>query len=98
MSSTIFMEKANDDEYKIHTSIPMKSTVVKFKPGVEFDEVTNDGSVARSLITFEGDNKLVHTQKRDKTVTIIREFSETDLVMTMQCETVEAKRYFKVIE
>lgn len=61
------------------TESTFKSQELKFKLGEEFDEVTLDGRDVKSVITLEGDNKLVHIQKGDKPVTIIREFGPTEM-------------------
>ena len=41
----------------------LKSSELSASEGVEFDEETLDGRKSRSLITAEGENKLVHVQK-----------------------------------
>jgi len=61
-----------------------KTTDIKFKLGQEFDEETGDGRKAKSTITLEGGNKLVHKQKVGAdTLSIIREFSDDEMKMTL---------------
>lgn len=68
----------NDGEYTLSTSSTFKNTVIKFKPGVEFDEETPDGRPVKSTITFDG-NKMLHAQKGEKTTTIEREYSAKEM-------------------
>lgn len=70
----------NGDEYTFSTSSTFKNTVIKFKEGVEFDEETLDGRKIKSVITFEGENKMIHDQKGEKGHIIYRNFTETELI------------------
>lgn len=65
------------DEYILKSTSSVKNTEVRFKPGVEFDEVTADNRKVKSTFTFENENKLVQIQKGDTTSEFIREFTET---------------------
>jgi fatty acid-binding protein 3, muscle and heart len=97
VSSTCYLEKKGENDYEFHTQSTLRSFVVKFKPGEEFEEVTMDGRKVKSTITFDGDNKLVHVQNCDKPSTILRQFSDTELVVTMIFEDFKAKRFFKTV-
>ena len=52
----------NGDEWTFTTISTLKTTVIKFKVGEEFEEETIDGRKVRTTITVEND-KLVQTQK-----------------------------------
>lgn len=67
-----------DGVYTLKTSSTFKSTEIKFKLGEEFDEETADGRKVKSTCTLEG-NKLIQVQKGDKTTTIEREFTPTEM-------------------
>jgi fatty acid-binding protein 3 len=55
-----------------------------------------DGRQVKSVITLEA-NKMVHEQKGDKPQTIVREFSESELVLTCEMGDIKCKRVFKAI-
>ena len=57
----------------------MKTTEIRFKIDEEFDESRMDGKTVKTVVVMDGDNTMVQTQKGDKEVKIIREFSETHL-------------------
>lgn len=71
-----------DDTYTLTTTSTFKSNVLKFKLEKEFDEVTLDGRKVKSIITLH-DNKLIQEQKGDMPTTIIREFTENQLITTL---------------
>jgi len=96
VSPTVFLEK-NGDDYSFHTVSTFKTSIIKFKLGVEFDEETLDGRKVKSTITFTDNNTLLQTQKTDKVSTIVREFGETELTVTCTYGDVVCKRSYKVV-
>merc|ERR1712212_135330 len=50
------------DVFTLEAVSTVKSTKIQCKFGEEFDEKTADGREVKSVITLEGDNKLVHKQ------------------------------------
>ena len=66
------------DEYTMKTTSTFKSSEIKFKPGVEFDEETPDGRKVKTVITVDGD-KMSQIQKGDKDTIIEREFTPTEM-------------------
>lgn len=78
VSPTVHLEK-NGDEYSYHTVSTFKTTVLKFKLGEEIDEETLDGRKVKSVFTLNG-NTLSQVQKTEKTSTIVREFSDTEMI------------------
>lgn len=95
VSPTVYLEK-NGDEFSFHTVSTFKSTVIKFKLGEEFDEETLDGRKVKSVCTLNG-NTLSQVQKTDKTSTIERVFSETEVVVTCVYGDISCKRWYKVV-
>lgn len=70
------------DEYTLSSSSTFKNVVVKFKPGVEFDQETPDGRKVKATITVDG-NTLREVQKGadGKVTTIDRTFSDDEIKM-----------------
>merc|ERR1712212_378586 len=77
-----------DDEWLMKTSTTLKNTEIKFKLGVEISETTFD---------MEGDDKLVQIQKaaKGKDCKFVRQFTDTEMIMTSECEGVVSKRIYK---
>lgn len=90
-----YVELSKDgDEYTFNTVSTLKSFTIKFKLGEEFEEETPDGLKVMSVITLDG-NKLIHIRTCDKPQTIIREFTDTDLIITMTVNNITCKRFYK---
>lgn len=87
----------NGDEFTLNTTSTFKSTQIKFKLGVEFEEETADGRMVKTVMTMDG-NKLVQEQNKggEKASTIIREFTATDMTATMTIGNVKCTRWYKV--
>ena len=71
--------KKEGDVYTFTTSSTFKTSSITFKLGEEFDEETLDGRKVKSVCTMDG-NKLVQEQKGDKPSTIVREFTDSELI------------------
>lgn len=84
--------------YTLKSSSTFKNTVTTFKLGEEFDEETPDGRKVKSVITQDGDNKLVHIQKGDKESKIVREFSKELCTMTLSIDDIVCTRVYKAQE
>jgi len=75
----------NDDQWSIKTSTTFKTTEIKFQMGKEFDEETADGRICKSTITMDEENKMLHSQTcKGQTLTILREFTPEEMVMTLE--------------
>ncbi|KAK9504907.1 hypothetical protein O3M35_009077 [Rhynocoris fuscipes] len=85
-------------EYTFKHSSTFKDTIMKFKIGEETEQETPDGRKVKTIVTVEGDNKLVEVQKGDKQVTIIREFSKDQVKMTYKVNDVVCTRIYQVIQ
>merc|ERR1712141_353263 len=86
-------------KWKMVTSTSLKSIVLEFELGKEFEEDTTDGRKCKTTVTKEGDNKLITKQKAQKSgqknVTVIREFTDTGIHVQMICEDVTSVQFFK---
>ncbi|CAD6996438.1 probable fatty acid-binding protein [Ceratitis capitata] len=88
--------KQDGDNYTFTTTSTFKTSTINFKLGEEFDEETLDGRKVKSVITLDG-NKLVQEQKGDKPSTIIREFTDNELVTTLTINNVKSVRVYKAV-
>ncbi|XP_054746566.1 probable fatty acid-binding protein [Anastrepha obliqua] len=95
VSPTVELKK-DGDNYSFTTTSTFKTTTVNFKLGEEFDEETLDGHKVKSVFTLDG-TKLVQEQKGDKPSTIIREFTNSELVTTLTLNDVKSVRVYKAV-
>lgn len=86
----------NGDEYTLTSQSTFKNTAITFKLGEEFEEETPDGRTVKTVITQDG-NKLVQVQKGQKETTIIREFNEDEVKMTLTVDDIVCTRIYKAI-
>jgi fatty acid-binding protein 3 len=84
----------DDDTYSLKTTTAIKNSEIKFKLGEEFEEARMDGKNVKTKIVADG-NKLIQTQFGDKEVTIIREFTPTELIATCKVGDVTSVRTYK---
>jgi len=82
------------DTYSMKTTTAIKNSEIKFKLGEEFEEARMDGKNVKTKIVADG-NKLIQTQYGDKEVSIIREFTPTDLITTCKVGDVTSVRTYK---
>lgn len=95
INATCYLVK-NGDEFEYHTDSTFKSTVVKFKLGVEAEQETLDGRKVLTTYTLDG-NTLKQTEKGDKKSELVRVFSDTEMVATCVYGDVTCKRVYKVV-
>lgn len=97
MKPTVEIIANSDGSYLINTYSKLKNTTLRFKPGVEFDEETMDGRMAKSIVTVEG-NKIIHTQRiGDGVSQTIREFNGDEMKATFTCDGVTSVRTYKKV-
>ncbi|XP_076256723.1 fatty acid binding protein isoform X2 [Rhynchophorus ferrugineus] len=85
------------DEYVLTSNSTFKNVVLKFTPGVEFDQETPDGRKVKATITVDG-NTLKEVQKADgKVTTIDRTFSDDEIKMVMTVGDITATRIYKLM-
>ncbi|KAG5680733.1 hypothetical protein PVAND_010223 [Polypedilum vanderplanki] len=92
---TVYLVK-DGDEYSFHTDSTFKNTVMKFKLGEEFENETLDGRKVQTVITLDG-NTMTQVEKGEKKSVIVREFSDSEVVVTCEYDGVVSKRWYKVV-
>merc|ERR1711935_519085 len=102
MVSTPTMDITNTgNNWKMVTATTLKSMTLEFEMGVTFDESTTDGRTCKTTVTMEGDNKMITSQKAQKSgqkdVKVIREFSDKGIAVQMICEDVISVQFFERI-
>ncbi|CAG9854311.1 unnamed protein product [Phyllotreta striolata] len=96
VSPVVDLQK-DGDEYVLSSVSTFKNVVVKFTPGVEFDQETPDGRKVKATITIDGN--VLHEVQKDaagKETTIDRTFTEDEIKMVMSCNGVTATRIYKI--
>ena len=63
-----------------------------FLPGKFYWELWDGNGLCKSVVTFEG-NKMIHKQKGTRDITVTREFSESEMTMTICVDGLVAKVY-----
>lgn len=94
VSPTVEISIADDGSMIIKTVSTFKTSQIQFKLGEEFDETRMDDVQTKSLVVQDG-NKLIHTQKADVPVEIIREFDGDKMIATCKCKDVVCVREYK---
>ena len=84
----------NGDEYTLKTSSLLKTTIIKFKLGEEFDEQRLDGVKVRSTVTLNG-NVMTHVMKGKPDSVIVREFNGNELKTVCTVNNVSCTRLYK---
>ncbi|CAG9854310.1 unnamed protein product [Phyllotreta striolata] len=95
VSPVVDLQK-NGDEYVLSSVSTFKNVILKFKPGVEFDQETPDGRKVKSTITIDGNT--LHEVQKDadgKSTTIDRTFSKDEVKMVLSVNDVTATRVYK---
>jgi len=86
------------DKWSMVTATTLKKVELNFELGKPFDESTPDGRDTTTTVTLDG-NKMVTIQKpknpKQKTVEVIREFSDEGIKVQMKCEDVVSHQFFK---
>lgn len=95
VSPTVHLEK-NGDDFSFHTVSTFKTTIVKFKLGVESEQETLDGRKVGTTFTLDG-NVLTQVEKGDKKSVVVRTFGETELVVDCTYGDVSCKRWYKAV-
>ncbi|KAH7641228.1 fatty acid-binding protein [Dermatophagoides farinae] len=83
------------DYYVFKTETTVKNTEIKFKLNEEFEEMRADDVLVKTIITMEGDNRMIQIQKGDKEVKIVREFTDDGLNVIATVNGVTSVRFYK---
>ena len=96
---TLEITEVTPGHWKLVLSTKLKKMELNFELGKAFDEKSIDGRTCKTTITQEGDNRWIAEQvgqkPGEKTVTMIREFSDAGIAVQMICEEVTSKQFFK---
>merc|ERR1712228_694603 len=88
----------NGNNWKLVTATTLKTMTLEFEMGVTFDESTTDGRTCKTTVTKEGDNKLITSQKAQKSgqkdVKVIRTFTDAGINVQMICEDVVSDQFY----
>lgn len=96
INATCYVVK-NGDDYEYHTESTFKSTIVKFKNGVEAEQETLDGRKVLTTYTWVDENTLKQSEKGEKLSELVRVFSPEQFVATCVYGDVKCVRTYKVI-
>ena len=95
---TMEITETSPGKWKMVTATKLKSVELEFELGKAFDEKTADGRECKTTVTQEGDSTWVTMQvaQKDgqKTVKVVREFSDEGIAVQMICEDVVSKQFF----
>lgn len=89
--------KKEGDQYTLVTTSKIKSFSDTFKLDEEYEEETKDGRKVKSTVTKEG-NKFIQKQVGNPSSTVIREFTEKELITTLTVGDVVCTRKYVVQE
>ncbi|XP_018566166.1 fatty acid-binding protein, muscle isoform X2 [Anoplophora glabripennis] len=96
VSPVVDLQKEGD-EYVLSSISTFKNVILRFKPGVEFEQETPDGRKVLATFTVNG-NTLHEVQKNpDGRETVIdRTFSNDEIKMVMNVGDITATRIYKL--
>jgi len=97
LTTTVQLVKKDDTNYSLNTTILLFSTSQKFVLNEEKDITTADGRKVANSFSIE-DNRLIEKQIGEKSMIIVREFFDNELIVTSTIGGVVCKSWCKVIE
>lgn len=95
MTTTVQLVK-KDDVYSLISYFLLLTTSQKFKVGEAKDVTTQDGRKIKNIFTIEG-NKLIEQQIGEKTMTIVREYSDDQMIVTSTIGNVVCTSWCKLV-
>lgn len=96
-SPTVELQKLPDGKYKLITSSTFKTTESVFELDKAFDWKSMGDSEVKCIMTLDG-NKLTQTLFGNPQSTVIREFSDKEMIATMTVNNVTCIRKYHVEE
>lgn len=96
ISTTIQLVRKGD-EYTLTTKMLLLTTTQKFKLGEEKEVTTTDGRKVKNVFIIDG-NTLTEKQIGDRTLTIVREFFDEEMIATSYYGNVVCKGYLKALK
>lgn len=98
MTSSTQLIKLGECEYAINTIIPFITHQQKFVPDQECDALTIDGRKIKNIFSIDG-MKLIEQQiEPERKVTVVREFSEEELIGEVIVGNVVCKYWCELVE
>lgn len=98
MPSSTQLIKISDCEYAINTIIPFLTHQQKFVPGQQCNASTIDGRKIQNIFSIEGAKLIEQQIEPQRKVTIIREFSEEEIIGEMIVGDIICKYRCEVVE
>jgi hypothetical protein len=99
---TMEITQTSPGHWRMLTSTTLKKIELNFEFGKEFDETTTDGRQCKTTVTKESDTKWITNQRatkdNEKSVKVIRVFSDKGIDVEMHCEDVVSKQFFERVE
>nr|ACO12929.1 Fatty acid-binding protein, heart [Lepeophtheirus salmonis] len=96
-SSTLTISKSPEDKYAFKTETTMRTTSLEFKIGEDWVETMPGDNKVNCSATLEGNTLTIIQRPQDapeKMITIVREFSDEGISVTMTIEKVVCKQFF----
>lgn len=97
LTTTVQLVKKDDGSYSLNSTVLLISTSQKFKVGEGVDIKTLDGRRVNNIFTIEG-NKLIEKQIGEKTMIIVREFFDDQMIATASIGNVVSTSWCKVVD
>jgi len=97
MTTTVQLVKKNDTDYSLNTTILLMTTSQKFKLNDEKEIKTLDGRRVKNSFTIDN-NILTEKQIGEKSLIIVREFFDEQLVVTSTIGDVVCTSWCKLID
>lgn len=97
---SVELSKTGGNNYFFKATSVVKNWDTYFESGKEFDEETADGRFVKCVMTVEG-NKMTTQRYGDPptpSTTIIREFGEKELIVTLKVNDITSVRKYRVAE
>ena len=97
MTTTVQLVKKDDGQYSLNSTILLITTSQKFRLNEAKDVNTIDGRKVKITFSMEG-NKLIENQVGEKTMTIVREFFDEEMIATTSIRDVVCKSWCKLVD
>lgn len=97
LTTTVQLTKKDGGTYSLNSIILFVTTSQKFKLNEALDVTTADGRKVKNIFTVDG-NILIEKQIGEKTLTIIREFFDDEMIATTEINGVSCKSWCKVVQ
>jgi hypothetical protein len=96
MSTTVQLVRKTDVQYSLNSTILLMTTSQIFILNEEKDVTTLDGRKVRITFSIDG-NKLIENQIGERSLVIIREFYEDEMIVTSTIGGVVCKSWCKLV-